>query len=233
MKEGKKYGQRLNKVCRSLRRKHGKVEKVAFEEPVEALVYGTLCEQDSESAADSAFRKIKSHFVDLNDLRVSRNEEITEIIGQDNEVGRALAERLRTSLNRVFNEYDMITLGALKEMGKRQAKQCLEKMESAGRFVVNYVMLTSFGGRAIPLTGKMLQYLQTNELVHPEANEQEIDAFLEHYISASDTYKFYALLRRESESRDSSKKVRVRAEKVKKDASKKTKKSGKAEKKTG
>jgi hypothetical protein len=47
----------------------------------------------------------------------------------------------------------------------------------------------------------MLEYLRKSELVHPEADEQEIEGFLAKQIAAKDGYEFYWLLRRESEVR--------------------------------
>ena len=61
-------------------------------------------------------------------------------------------------------------------------------------------MLTSLQGHAIPLTGKMVKYLRSNELVHAEADEQQIEGFLTKQISAKNGCEFYSLLRRESDS---------------------------------
>ncbi len=61
-------------------------------------------------------------------------------------------------------------------------------------------MLTSLHGHAIPLTKKMIEYLRSNQLVHPDADEQQIEGFLARQISAENAYEFYALLRRCSES---------------------------------
>ena len=60
-------------------------------------------------------------------------------------------------------------------MSKRPARIFLEKIEGADRFVVDYSMLTSLQGHAIPLTQKMIEYLKRNELVHAEATDEEID----------------------------------------------------------
>ncbi|GAG21763.1 unnamed protein product, partial [marine sediment metagenome] len=101
----------------------------------------------------------------------------------------------------VFEKYNRVSLEALRKMSKRPAKQTLEKIDGTSHFVVDYCMLTSLHGHAIPLTKKMIEYLRSNELVHPEANEQEIEGFLARQISAENAYEFYALLRRRSEAR--------------------------------
>ena len=92
-------------------------------------------------------------------------------------------------------------------------------------------MVTSLGGHAIPLTAKMLIYLRGESLVHPNADEQEIEGFLARQIPAKNGYEFYSYLRKESES------YKPKAEKKVKEKStiktkKKTKKAKKKSKKT-
>ncbi len=89
------------------------------------------------------------------------------------------------------------------------------KLDGASRFAVNYCMLTSLQGHGIALTERMLEYLRANELVDPEANEQQIEGFLSRQVSAEDGYEFYAVLRDESE-RGRRRRKRKAAGKVKK-----------------
>jgi len=152
-------------------------------------------------AAESALKRFGDYFVDLNDLRVSRAEEIVEVLGSDTPVTRDIALALSRALRAAFDRYNTVSLKALRRVGKRPARQVLEKMNGVSPFVVNYCMLTSLQGHGIPLTKKMIDYLRSNELVDTEADDQEIKGFLAKQISAENAYEFYALLRRESESR--------------------------------
>jgi hypothetical protein len=181
----------------------------------------------SETAAHSAIKRFADYFVDSNDLRVSRTEEIIEALEADTSVTRDIAWTLTSALRAVFERYNRVSLEALRKMSKRPAKQTLENIDGASHFVVDYCMLTSLHGHAIPLTKKMIEYLRSNELVHPEADEQEIEGFLARQISAENAYEFYALLRRQSEARrGKGKKKTTRKMKVKATlrAKKKTKK---------
>lgn len=201
MKDSKEYSQRVHKLYRSLKREYPKPKTVIHERTVDALVYAIVSENMSGPATQSAIKKFADYFVDLNELRVSLVEEITEVLGADTAVTRDIASALIRALGDVFNEYNMVSLEALKRMGKRPAKQTLEKIDGTSRFVVNYCMLASLQGHAIPLTKKMIEYLRNNQLIHPEADEQEIEGFLARQISAEKAYEFYALLRRQSEAR--------------------------------
>ena len=50
----------------------------------------------------------------------------------------------------------------LKKLGKRPARQDLEKIDGISRFVVNYCLLTSLEAHAIPVTEQMADYLRQN-----------------------------------------------------------------------
>jgi endonuclease III len=225
MKNSKDYSQKIQKLYRSLSRKYPKTQNVIHEEVEYAIVYGIISENMSEKATESAFQKLADYFVDLNDLRVSRADEIIEMLGEDTPATRDIALIITRVLSGIFNEYNKVSLESLKKTGKRPAKQVLEKIDGISRFVVDYCMLTSLKGHAIPLTKTMVEFLKNNELVDPEADENQIEGFLAKQIPAKDGYDFYALLRRESEAKISGKKKKTKSiSKKKTKTKKKTKK---------
>jgi endonuclease III len=230
MKNSKEYSKKVQKLRSSLKRKYPKVKKAIYDEPAEALVYAIVSENMSEPAAESALKRFSNYFVDLNDLRVSRTEEIVEMLREDTPATRNAASILMRALRAVFEEYHTVSLAPLKKIGKRPAKQVLEKMDAVSHFAVNYCMLTSLQGHAIPLTEKMIEYLRSNELVHPDADEQETEGFLTKQVPTENAYEFYALLRRESESRKGKRKKK--AKKVKSNKATKRKKAKTSKKKT-
>jgi hypothetical protein len=101
----------------------------------------------------------------------------------------------------IFEKNNAVTLEVLKKMGKRPAKQVLEKIPGTTPFVVDYCMLTSLQGHAIPLTKTMIEYLKANRCVHPQADRETIEGYLTRQIAAKDAYEFYTMLRQESETR--------------------------------
>ena len=208
MKNSTEYAKRVKKLYLSLRRKSPKVQKLVYEDPVDALVYGIISENMTNSKTRGVMKRVEDNFVDLNDLRVSLSAEVIEILGENSSVTRNIAENLSRALGYVFSNYNCMSLESLKKQGKRPAKQTLEKIDGASRFVVNYCMLTALGGHAVPLTRKMVEYLKNNELVAPRANEQDIEGFLTRQVSATNGYEFYTLLRQESETRRAKKKVK-------------------------
>jgi hypothetical protein len=199
MKNSKEYGKKIAKLYRSLKKKHVKVKKRVFDDPAKAIVYAIVSENMRKSAAKSVFKKMETHFVDSNDLRVSRDEEIHDVIDTANGNSKKIASTLTEFLGAIFIKYDTVNLKELKEIGKRQARKDLEGLGMLSRFVICYCFLTSLGGHAIPLTKEMIEYLKGDELVHPDASDNDIEGFLERQISSANAYEFYTLMREQSE----------------------------------
>lgn len=220
MKNSKDYSKKIQRLYRSLSRKYPKVQKVGHEKVIDAVIYAVISAEMNEKQTDSVIRKFTDYFVDWNDLRVSRAEEIVEVLGKDTSVTMDIALTITRILNSIFNEYHKISLESLKKIGKRPAKQALEKIDGISRYVVEYCLLTALGGHAIPLTDRMIKYLRNNELVNPDADDQQIEGFLAKQISAKNGYEFYALLRHESESVKIKKKTKAKTTRKKKSETK-------------
>jgi endonuclease III len=217
MKNSGTYSRKIREFYRSSKIKGQEPEKVTYDEPVDALVYAVISEDITQGQAHSTMHRLKEHFVDSNDLRVSRTDEIADVIGGDAQAAMNTASAIVRVLTAVFIKYNVVSLNALKKMGKRPAKQFLEKMDGITRFAVDYCMLTSLQGHAIPLTKKMVEYLKNNKMVYPSSDEQEIEGFLARQISAESAYEFYALLRLQSESGKTETKGKKKASRKTKD----------------
>jgi len=200
MKDSKEYSKQIQKLYRALKRDNPSPERPMYDEPVDALVYGIVSEDLADSKARDTMKKLSAYFVDLNDLRVALTEEIIDVLGNDNPATKNIASKTKRILASVFEKYNAVTLQALKKLGKRPAKQILQKIDAATPFAVDYCMLTALAGHAIPLTERMVHFLKTERLVHPQADRQEIEGFLTRQISAKNAFEFYYLLRRRSES---------------------------------
>ena len=216
MKNSKDYSKKIQKLYRSLSRKYPKVQKVSHEKVIDAIIYAVISAEMNEKQTESVIRKFTDYFVDWNDLRVSRAEEIVEVLGKDTSATMDIALTITRILNSIFNEYHKISLESLKKIGKRPAKQALEKIDGISHYAVEYCLLTALGGHAIPLTDRMVKYLRNNELVNPDADDQQIEGFLAKQISARNGYEFYALLRHESESAKIKKKTKAKTTRKKK-----------------
>lgn len=205
MKDSKHYGKLIDKFFAEMRKKHGKVaEKSSHNKPVEALVFAIISRHLDLAGAAEILNKIKEHFVDFNDLRVCRKEELLEILGDklpEDQARQTIAE-VHSVLNAVFEKYDSVNLEELSEMGKRDARKVLEELGNISTFAAGYCFMTALEGHSVPLTPRMAAYLHDSGLVNPESDESDINGFLERHISAKDGFEFYQLLRMEVESGD-------------------------------
>jgi hypothetical protein len=120
-------------------------------------------------------------------------------MGGDGTVAKETASTLIKALTAVFARFHSLSLKTLKKIGKRPARVLLQKIEGASVFVVDYCMLTSLQGHAIPLTRKIIEFLKNSDLVHPQSGDEDIAGFLARQISAENAYEFYILLKRFSE----------------------------------
>ena len=79
MKNSKEYSGKVDKLFRKLKKGGVKIEMIEYEEPVDSLIYATVGETTTKTEARKAVRRINEYFVDHNELRVSRIDEIEEI----------------------------------------------------------------------------------------------------------------------------------------------------------
>jgi endonuclease III len=200
MKDSKGYSKKIQKLYRTLKQKAGKHSHVEYEEPVDALVFAVTSENLTESQSQTALKRLKDYFVDWNDLRVATIDEIIDVLGHDIIPARNIAAALISTLNAVFDKHNMLGLQSLRKLGKRPAKILLEKLSGITPFVVDYCMLTSMQGHAIPLTPQMIEYLKAGQFIDAEATYEEAEGFLCRLISIKNAYEFYSMLRHESES---------------------------------
>ncbi len=234
MKEGKKYGELLLKLFTKLKRAYDSIEFEPFEEPVDAVVFACLSEYTSLENAQAILEDIQKHFVDINDLRVCRKEEMLEVIADriDAEKARVTVQRLSQILNAVFNKYDKVSLAELGELGKREARKELEELEGVTPYVASYTLLTALDAHAIPLTERMIAHLHGCRLVHEEAQPEDIYGFIERVVPAKDAMLFYRLLRMEAESDKPVVPAKKKKASAKKKSEKKTTAAKSATKKT-
>jgi len=199
MKTSEQDVQKLKKLFTALKKGSEKPKKPSTCDFIETIVFAVLCEKATESSAKAAVKKIQSHFVDINDLRVARVEEIIEVIGLDFKGTEKCAIKLISMLNAIFQKYDCLSPEDMTTAGKKNTKEILGKFGGMTDFISDYVMLMVLNAHAVPMTEKMIQYLKTCGVIDPDTDNAQARAFVERQISAADAYAFYALVRHDSE----------------------------------
>ena len=160
---------------------------------LEEVLYAILREGVTNADADAAFYKIKTGFVDLNEMRVSSVQEVADAIEGLPEAGNK-AERIVKFLQEHFERTYSFALDDLEKKGLKQAAKQLARYKDHGvsDFVVAWVMQRSLEGHAIPLDEPSIRCLQrlgaieTGEIDDLEATR----ATLEHYIAKANGIDF-------------------------------------------
>jgi endonuclease III len=226
MKHGSQYAKQVKRVYNRLVRQHGKPKHDSLADPIEQLLLGVLARGTTETAAAAAMKRLQEGTVDLNELRVASPREMVQLLGENFPSAIEKARDINSILNEIFNRQHELDLDFLRDKTRREAKDYLQKMPGVDACTVARVMLVSVGGHAIPVDENILSYLRKQELVDPEADEAEVQAFLERNIAADDAYAFYTLVRRLAAS------SRPRTGKKAATTKKKTKKASKAKRST-
>ena len=194
MKNAGAYAKKFDALMRRIKARH-RAEPIEPAEPVSQLILAFLEWNASRQGAAAAFQRIMSQCVDINELRVSYPHEIVAMLGNRYPMGQERAERIRETLNDIFERKQLLTLDFLKRKPKREVRACLDNLPGMPPYVAAQVTLLCFDGHAIPVDDQLSDLLTEAEAVAPDASLQEIEAFLERYIRADDAIETHNILR--------------------------------------
>lgn len=195
MKDSNEYAGALKRLCSRLKRSGGKINEPAVNDPITELVLAGLSVATTESKSRSALGRLRSSFVDFNELRVARFDEIADVLGKGFPQAKDAATRIKAVLQSVCEKNDILSVSHLQEGGKREAKMFFESLEGATPYIVARVMLLSLQAHAFPVNEQMLLMLRDEGAVAPKADVTDVQGFLERQISANDIRETYRLLR--------------------------------------
>jgi endonuclease-3 len=170
----------LNHLFNSLKK-----PTAAEDEPLSVLeqfIYAVCREGATREQADRAFRNLREHFFDWNEVRVSSTRELEEALKglPDAELR---AQRLISFLQEVFETTFSFDLESLHKKGLKQAAKQLARYQAASDYVGSWVVQKTLGGHAIPVDPPTLRTLRRLGLV--EENEEDLEAIrasLEHLV---------------------------------------------------
>jgi len=201
VKDSKHYSK---KVAAFIKKYQSKTTLKPFDndDKVDNLVYSVLYEHLSSSEVDVCAKLLREHFVDWNDLRVCRQEEVLDVLSHskiEEAARKKVALQLIKCLNCVFEKYDRISFEDIDELGKRQAHQELSKLEAFTPFMIDFLMLNFKASHSLPLNEVMIEFAKSNDLVDEKSDNSEANSFLLRQVSVDNVYDFYLALREQAE----------------------------------
>jgi endonuclease III len=166
---------------------------------IEELVYSFLLWESTTSRADNAFKRVGEQFVDLNDLRVSREAEVQAALGKTYPLLEERVLRMHSALQDIYRREHEVSLASLEPMSKRDARKYLESLEGMVPYVAARVTLFSLGGHAIPVEERLVRYLESANVVEEGADVVKVTGSFERQIKAEDAVQSYLKLQHFSE----------------------------------
>ncbi|MCC7390374.1 MAG: hypothetical protein IT431_16590 [Phycisphaerales bacterium] len=170
-------------------RKHECIEPL-----VGCLIYSFLLWESAPKAAAAAFDSLCAWIIDPNELRVALPQEIVEWTGAKDRAALERADRMRASLNALFQREHRVTLAHLENKPKRDVREYIESLDGMPAFVAARVTLFAFHGHAIPTDRTLFELLVGEGVLDPSLALDEAERWLERQIRASDAEKVVPVL---------------------------------------
>jgi len=188
---------RLERMRLALRRRYGEPPRLAVTHPVEHALRVILAEETTAAEADKALARIREHFVDLNDLRVSRPREIREVLGQDFPRSTQKARVIPRLLDQIFKQHNSMVWDFIEAMGKVETRAYFAKLEEVRPFVAAVIARDCAGAHAFPVDSDVARVLSRVGVVDSaDLSEREMQAFLERAVKANRVYELHWLIKR-------------------------------------
>ena len=161
---------------------------------LEHLIYSALLENASYEQADSAFAVLEHHFIDWNEVRVSTAAELAYTFPQLPDSLMA-GERIRKTLQAVFETTYVFDLENLKKKNLSQAIEYLESLGVCSRFMIDYTVQNALGGHQIPLGELALRIFRLLDMTQVSKDQTREDVNgLERAIAKNLGLQFSTLL---------------------------------------
>lgn len=163
---------------------------------LDQFVLSFLLWEASETDARRAFNRLRDAFIDFNELRVCYTDEIADVLGARYPRAAERAERLKASLNDVFNREHAVSFEKVAEMQKRQARQYLESLEGITPYVVARQFLVALGGHAVPVDERLLTRLIDEGAFEAGTDVERAIGALERHVKATESAETHVRLMR-------------------------------------
>jgi len=195
MKNASKYADVLKGLHRKLVKEH-KPEPRQPIEPLPALVRGVMSFDVPDTKVAETMKAIDREFVDLNELRVSTELEVQELLGTRYPKIEERVTMIVVALNNIFEREHTMNLERLKTLSKRDARQFLREIPELHPFAEAYTMLYAFDAPCFPMDGETLAYLNDEGVMEEGTSLHDAQKFVEQHVKADDIYDLFASLRK-------------------------------------
>ncbi|MDO5309376.1 MAG: hypothetical protein Q4G03_07785 [Planctomycetia bacterium] len=135
------------------------------------LVFAIFLENSSFEKARVAYEAMEQYFIDWNEIRVSRANEIAEVVQPLYDVLK-VGERLRRILQWIFDRDYKFDIEQVRAFTPQERLDYLEAIPYTTRFMNDFVRLTTFNEPCLPLDEGALRVLRLWGLVEVDSERQ-------------------------------------------------------------
>jgi len=193
---------RLDQIRLALKGRYGEQPKPIITHPVEHALRTILGEEATRKQVEEVLERMRAHFGDWNDLRVSRPREIRETLGADFPGAAYKARVIPRLLDQVFKRHNSMVWDFLEGMGKIATRAYFEGLEEVRPFVAAAMTRDCVGAHAFPADRDVARVLGRLGILDPEnQSESKMQAFLERAVKNTRVYETHQLVKRLGEDR--------------------------------
>jgi hypothetical protein len=188
----------IKKIHRTLKAAYPKFQLPIKDRSItEHILYACCLENSTSDQASEAFGKLKTLYIEWNEIRVSSTNELAEVMDCLTDPADA-AHRIRRTLHNLyesFYDYDIDFL-TKDNLGKAQKKikSFQGKAKKMLDFVVDYVTQNGLGGHCIPLNSEAYDVLLILDIISKNERRFKKVPGLERAISKNKGAEFGALM---------------------------------------
>lgn len=161
---------------------------------VDLFVHSYLLWQAPTADADAALARVKAAFIDWNDLRVSLDSDVVDVIGRQYWRAHERVSRMREAMNDIFRREHRVNLDRLRTLMKKDAVSYMETLRGMLPFVGNRVLLIGVQFHAIPLDEFGLAILQRQGVIPPGQGLQDATNWLVRHVKAEEARDMHGIL---------------------------------------
>lgn len=184
----------VGKLVKLLKKEFGPAPKRETLPVLETIIYAICLENSHPDEAMAGFQRLKSSFIDWNEIRVSTISELEPVfIGLPQPEWKAM--RVRYFLFYIFDHQYSYDFDALKKKTLELAQKQLQKIKHLTPFVRNYLFQTTLGNHVIPMDRQMVRAAQWLGLLPDGCDEDVAADALKGVIRKSDGPEFFWLLK--------------------------------------
>jgi endonuclease-3 len=148
----------INKLHKVAKKEYSVVTTPSNRTVLEHMIYGAVLEDSTFEAADEAFAKLQENFYDWNEVRVTTQKELAELMKTVSDPAAA-ASRVKKSLHGVFEKYYQFDLEFFKKENLSKAVQSMETFTGVSAFTIAYTAQNGLSGHSIPIDQSMMNLM--------------------------------------------------------------------------